>query len=97
MRSRSATSARLRSGIGALLAIERADRRGDVVACALLLASLAFAEIALAFAAGVLVAIVLQRGPWRRLWIIAVPVLLYAVWYVSFGNPSNQPSDLLRP
>jgi hypothetical protein len=81
-------------GIGALLAIESADRRGDVVACALLLASLAFAEIALAFAAGVLVAIVLQRGPWRRLWIIAVPVLLYAVWYVSFGNPSNQPSDL---
>ena len=81
-------------GIGALLAIERADRRGDVVACALLLASLAFAEIALAFAAGVLVAIVLQRGPWRRIWIIAVPVLLYAVWYVSFGNPSNQPSDL---
>ncbi len=71
-------------GIGALLAIERRDRRGDVIACVLLVASLAFAEIALAFAAGVLVAIVLQRGPLRRCWVIAVPAVLYAVWYVIY-------------
>ena len=71
-------------GIGALLAIERRDRRGDVIACVLLVASLAFAEIALAFAAGVLVAIVLQRGPLRRCWVTAVPAVLYAVWYVIY-------------
>jgi len=82
-------------GLGALLVIERADRRGDWIACALLVASLAFAEISLAFAAGVLVAIVLQRGPLRRAWVVAVPVALYAVWYFSFGSPySNVPSDL---
>ena len=71
-------------GIGALLAIERRDRRGDLIACVLLLASLAFAEIALAFAAGVLVAIVLQRGPLRRCWVIAVPAVLYALWYAIY-------------
>jgi hypothetical protein len=71
-------------GIGALLAIERRDRRGDVIACLLLVASLAFAEIALAFAAGVLVAIALQRGPLRRGWVIAVPGVLYAIWYVIY-------------
>jgi hypothetical protein len=71
-------------GIGALLAIERRDRRGDVIACVLLLASLAFAEIALAFAAGVLVAIVIQRGPLRRCWVIAIPAVLYAVWYAVY-------------
>jgi hypothetical protein len=71
-------------GIGALLAIERRDRRGDVIACLLLVASLAFAEIALAFAAGVLVAIVLQRGPLPRCWVIAVPAVLYGVWYVIY-------------
>jgi hypothetical protein len=82
-------------GLGALLAIERADRRGDRIACALLVASLAFAEIAVAFAAGVLVAIVLQRGPIRRAWVVAVPFVLYAVWYLSFGSPySHVPSDL---
>jgi hypothetical protein len=79
-------------GIGALLAIERQDRRGDVIACGLLLASLAFAEIALAFAAGVAVAIALKRGPLRRGWVIAVPILLYAVWYVAWGQQG--PSEL---
>jgi uncharacterized membrane protein len=77
-------------GLGALLAIERRDRRGDVIACVLLVASLAFAEIALAFAAGALVAIVLQRGPLRRCWVIAVPAVLYSVWYLIYeaGEPS---------
>ena len=60
-------------GIGALLVIERADGRGDAFACVLLVLSLAFAEIALAFAAGIAVAIVLQRGPLRRAWVVAVP------------------------
>jgi hypothetical protein len=73
-------------GIGALLAIERGDRRGDSIACAALVGSLAFAEIALAFAAGVAVAIVLQRGPVRRAWVPAVPLLLYAIWYPTFGQ-----------
>ncbi len=39
----------------------------------LLIGSLAFAEIALAFAVGCVVAIILVRGPWRRLWVPAVP------------------------
>jgi hypothetical protein len=76
-------------GIGALLAIERGDRNGDRIACALLVASLAFAEIAFAFAAGVAVAIALQRGPMRRGWVVAVPVVLYAVWYLTFGGPES--------
>jgi hypothetical protein len=71
-------------GIGALLAIERRGRRDDLIACVSLVASLAFAEIALAFAAGVLVAIILQRGPLRRCWVIAVPAVLYAVWYLIY-------------
>jgi hypothetical protein len=73
-------------GIAALLAIERADRRGDAFACVLLVLSLAFAEIALAFAAGVAVAIALQRGPLRRAWVVAVPIVLYLIWYPTFGQ-----------
>jgi hypothetical protein len=78
-------------GIAALLAIERGDRRGDVIACAALVASLAFAEIALAFAAGVAVAIALQRGPAGRLWVPAASALLYALWYVTFGESGSRP------
>jgi hypothetical protein len=73
-------------GLGAMLAIERSDRRGDAWACALLVASVAFAEIALAFAVGVAVAIALQRGPLRRGWVVAVPVLVYGLWFVTFGH-----------
>jgi hypothetical protein len=81
-------------GIGALLAIERRDARGDALACALLVASLAFSEIALAFTAGVVVAIALQRGPERRAWVVAVPILLYGAWYATFGTgPHLGPSE----
>jgi hypothetical protein len=81
-------------GIGALLAIERRDGRGDALACVLLLASLAFSEIAIAFTAGVVVALVLQRGPERRAWVVAIPILLYGAWYVTFGTgPNLGPSD----
>jgi hypothetical protein len=73
-------------GIGALLAIERRDPRGDAFACLLLVLSLAFAEIAIAFAAGVAVAIALQRGPLRRVWVVAVPGVLYIVWYLVWGH-----------
>ncbi len=73
-------------GIGALLVIERPGRHADGIACALLVASLAFAEIALAFAVGVAIVIVLQRGSLRRFWVVAVPLLLYALWYLTFGD-----------
>jgi hypothetical protein len=79
-------------GIGALLAIERRDLRGDVIACVLLVASLAFAEISLAFAVGVLVAIGVQRGPLHRCWVIVAPAVLYAVWYLIYE--AGKSSDL---
>jgi hypothetical protein len=81
-------------GIVALLALERRDRPGDAIACAALVASLAFSEIALSFAAGIAVAIALQSGPWGRAWVPAVPLLLYAAWYPTFGSgPHLGPSD----
>ena len=73
-------------GLGALLAFERDDTGGDVLTCVLLLGSLAFAEIAFAFAAGCVVIIALNRGPWRRLWVIAIPAALYLIWYLGWGE-----------
>ena len=78
-------------GLGAVFAIRRDDRAGDVLACLLLLASLAFAEIAVPFALGIAVAIAVDRGPWRRLWVVAVPLVLYAIWYAGW---QQGPSDL---
>lgn len=73
-------------GLGALLAFERGDTRGDVLTCVLLIGSLAFAEIAFAFAAACAVAIALDRGPWRRIWVVLVPGLVYLLWYIGWGE-----------
>ncbi len=73
-------------GLGALLAFERRDTRGDVLACVLLLASLAFAEIAFAFAAACAVMIALDRGPWRRAWVVVTPIVVYLLWYAGWGE-----------
>jgi hypothetical protein len=92
-------------GLGALLALERRDRTGDAWACALLVLSLTFSELAVPFIIGIALAIVLDRGPWRRGYVVAVPLILYAIWYLgwghtatsylSFDNVANSPAYVL--
>lgn len=84
-------------GLGAILMLERNDRRGDIAACALLcLAALGFDQ-AVAFMAGAAVAIALNPN-WRgRAWIVAVPVIAYGAWHVwaiHFGMTGIHLSDI---
>jgi hypothetical protein len=81
-------------GIGALLLLDRGDRLGDAFACALLIASLLFSEIGLAFAAGITIQIALHRGPWRRAYIVALPALLYLLWYAAWGQQASDEISL---
>src|SRR5262249_5622326 len=70
-----------------------------------LILSLTFSELGIPFIAGVAVAIALDRGPWRRAYVVAVPLVLYAIWYLgwghtatsylSFHNVANSPSYVL--
>ena len=77
------------AGIGALLALERRDGRRDALVCALLVVSLAFSELALCFALGVAVWMIVARRPWSRAYVIAVPLLLYAGWYAGWGHTAQ--------
>jgi hypothetical protein len=71
------------SGIGALLALERGEPRGDALACALLLFGVLTYSVALAFVAAAAVAIVLDRGNARaRLLVPLVPALVYGAWWI---------------
>ena len=92
--SKSVTSARWRSGSARCSAFERGDTRGDVLACLLLLASLAFAEIAFAFAAACVVTIALGRWPWRRAWVVAAPLVVYLGWYAGWGDTGTNSISL---
>ncbi len=85
------------TGVGALLALDRGDRTGDAAACVLLGVALASASPGLAIAAGLTVE-VLQRRRWKDLWIVAVPIGLYALWWVSYQQTAfNRHSLVLLP
>jgi hypothetical protein len=75
------------AGIGALLALDREDRRGDVVACVLLVVSTSFSELGVMFSVGAFVVVALGPAPRRsRLYVAVVPLLLYGLWYVGWGH-----------
>jgi hypothetical protein len=85
------------AGVGALLALDRGDRAGDVVACVLLSVALASASPGLAIAAGLTVEVLLRRR-WKDLWIVALPIFLYALWWLSYQQSVfNRHSLVLLP
>lgn len=79
----------LAAGIGALLLLDRKDRNGDIGACGLVALSLASSGIGLAMALGVVVEIVLRRERRRSTWIVAAPLLPYAVWWSHYESPNR--------
>ena len=86
----------LACGLGALLALERGDRRGDILACALLCLGVATYTVALAFVVAVALLVVTDGRGWRRIWIAAVPLAIYAAWWVwSLGLSNSAESALV--
>jgi hypothetical protein len=75
-------------GLLMLLALERDDRRGDVLACVCLTVSFGFSSLGLPFAAAALAAVLLSpRERWlRRAYIFVIPVALFALWYLGWGH-----------
>ncbi len=71
-------------GLAALAVIE--DRRSGMLATVLLVFSIASSGVGLAFLVAALVAIVARRDPWSRLWIVAVPSLVFLTWYAGWGQ-----------
>jgi hypothetical protein len=70
-------------GLGALLMLDRDDRRGEVGACALLALSLASSGLGLTILLGLVVELAWARR-WRRLWVVVLPAVVYGVWWLSY-------------
>jgi hypothetical protein len=75
-------------GLGMLLAL---DARRDVVVCVLLALSLACSTLGLAFGAMAIVEVAAGRGSYRRFWVVAAPLALYALWALDYGSPVTTP------
>lgn len=76
------TLAAIAFGLGAFLALERNDRRGDVLACALITLSVATIEVGLALLVGIAVLVMLRPDRVRRAWIFILPAGLYVAWWI---------------
>lgn len=83
-------------GLGMLLALERGDRRGDLIACGLLAVSLAFSSLGLPFVAAAAVAVGLgPRGQLAsRAYVIGAPVALFALWWLGWGREAENSISL---
>lgn len=87
----------LAAGLGAVLAIEAETRRGDLVACLLLVLAIGTIELGLAFLVGIALLILVGGRAPRRLWIVLVPGVLYSAWWVwsrHFDQPDIVWSNL---
>jgi hypothetical protein len=78
-------------GLAMLLALERGDRRSDVLACVFLVCALGFSGLGICFIAAAAVAV--AQGPresWlRRAYIFAIPLALYALWWLGWGHEAE--------
>jgi hypothetical protein len=77
------------TGLGALLALEREDRRGEAVACALLVVSILFSSLGVSFAIGAAVHVLLLGERRRRLYVFLVPLAVYGLWWLGWGHTAE--------
>jgi hypothetical protein len=78
-------------GLAMLLALDREDRYGDLLACLFLALSFGFSSVAIPFAAAAAVDVFQKRRSHGlgRAWVVALPVLLYAIWYLGWGSDAE--------
>jgi hypothetical protein len=74
--------------LAALLMLDRGGRVGDLSASALLAVSLASSALGLAIALGLAVEVLWGRRSWRDGWIVAAPVGLYGLWWLTYQDAS---------
>jgi hypothetical protein len=78
-------------GIAMLLALDRDDRAGDVAACVFLVLAMGFSSLGLSFAVAAAVNVLQrhrERG-WGRAYIGAIPLALFAAWYLGWGHDAE--------
>jgi len=80
--------------ICALLALEGEDPRRGLLACGLLVVAVACSEFAVPFAIGIAVELCWRDRSARRAYVWAVPLALYAVWWLGYHQSSNAADNL---
>jgi hypothetical protein len=84
-------SAPFAAGMGMLLVLEREDERGDIWGTVLLVLAVGFGSLGVSFifAAFAQIAVASRERGWKRLWIVAIPAVLYLAWYAKYGHEAE--------
>jgi hypothetical protein len=82
------------AGLGVVLALQRRDRSGDVLACVLLLIAVGSSSLGIPILGGALLFLLLHPDRRARLWVWAIPLGLYLVWYVGYGKSATKRENL---
>ncbi len=78
------------AGVGALVALDRGDRRGDWIATVLIVVALAFGSVGIPFAVAAVVDVLLGPRPRRdRAFVAVVPIAVYALWWIGWGHQAH--------
>jgi hypothetical protein len=83
-------------GLAAILLLDRDDFGGDAAACACLLISLGWSGAALPFLPGVAAGLLVRRRFWRRIWVVAIPAVLYLLWLAKYGDQQVEYAEAIR-
>ena len=78
-------------GMAMLLALENGEERWDRAACGFLVVAIAFSSLGVAFAVAAAIDVLQRRRErgWRRAYVVAIPLLLYAAWYLGWGHEAE--------
>jgi hypothetical protein len=80
----------LTCGLAALIALDRNDRKGDVAATILLVASLTFSSLGLPFVAGAAAEWLTNPRQRRRRWLVpAAGAAFYGLWWLGWGHSAE--------
>ncbi|HEX8204759.1 MAG TPA: hypothetical protein VF587_01745 [Solirubrobacteraceae bacterium] len=79
------------AGLGALLLFDREPltRRSDAFASFLLCVSIGSSSVGFAFLIAAIVEVLLRRDRVARLWVVAVPIVLYGLWRLKYGTSTG--------
>lgn len=83
----------LAAGMGALVALDWDDRKGDIAASILLAGSLTFSGLGLAFVGAAVAEWALNpRDRKRRLFVPGAAILFYVLWWIGWGHQTTPES-----
>jgi hypothetical protein len=85
----------LAAGIGAWLALDRGDRRGEIAASALLTVALASSSMGIPIFVAAVLEIVGRPDRRRRGYVLVAPAVLYGSWYLAYGGGGKESVDNL--